>query len=80
MEKADSMTITTSMHANGLEDAVTSDAHAIDADVSGTYMSCSGDKEVGVIEVDELVQSSCSDETEVVVVVPYDDNGTESGS
>ena len=79
MEKADSMTITTSMHANGLEDAVTSDVHAIDADLSGTYMSCSSDKEIGVVE--ELVQSSCSDGPEdVVVVVPYDGNGTDSDS
>jgi hypothetical protein len=68
------MTITTSMHANGLEDAVMSDVHAIDADL---YMSCSSDKEVGVVE--GLVQSSCSNVPEVVVV-PYDDNGTDSDS
>jgi len=77
VEKADSMTITTSMHANGLDDTITSDVHAIDADLSGTYMSCSSDKEVGVVE--GLVQSSCSDGPEVVVV-PYDDNGTDSDS
>lgn len=81
MEKADSMTITTTMHANGL-DAVMSDAHAIDAnDLSSTCVSCnSSDKEVG--DVEGLVQSSSwgSDGLDVVVVPNDDDGGTDSDS
>lgn len=85
MEKADSMTITTAMHVNGL-DAVRSDVHAIDAsnasDVSDTHESCSSDKEVGGVE--GLVERSCGDGPDIVVAVVVavnnDDGGTDSDS
>ena len=68
------MTITTTMHANGL-DAARSDVHAIDAnDLS------SSDEEVG--DVEGLVQSSSwgSDGLDVVVVPNDDNGGTDSDS